>query len=162
MQHDLCELSVPQIPAAGCLNPWPGAASQHSVTYAGQLVLYGQSAGWVIDAVKRLESLGRRRGGWDSYGGLPLDPEIREFAVSILRLLDRDELPVPTVSLGSGGTVQFDWRSKGKELEVELKHGGRIEGVKIMPSGQMEEIGFGGYAAPSQLRQLSGWLMLTT
>jgi hypothetical protein len=124
----------------------------------GVLDLSGEKADWVIETAKKLEAVGRLRNGWDSYGGLPLDPDVRTFVVLVLAWLERENLPVPAVVLCSPGTVQLEWRTRsGRELEVELKHGGVIEFVKVSPQGNAE----GGVAESNvrnELRNLTFWL----
>lgn len=67
-----------------------------------------RTADWVLEAVTRLEALGALQHGWDSYGGHPLSPEARAVTVRALRWLDKEDLPTPSVVLGSGGTVQWN------------------------------------------------------
>jgi hypothetical protein len=123
---------------------------------AGALNLSGDTAGWVIEAAKKLESLGRFRKDWDSYGGLPLKRGANHLTLNVLRWLRTDELPVPSVVLGSGGTVQLEWRAKGKELEIELRDNDTIEFVKIFPSGDIEE-GEAASDLSGKLRDLTLW-----
>jgi hypothetical protein len=120
--------------------------------------LGGQTADWVLQAAQKLEALGRLRVGWDSYGGLPLKKGTRTLTVRVLDWLRKDELPVPAVVLGSGGTVQLEWRTKGKELEVELRDNDTIEYVRVFPGGDIED-GEAAHDISERLQSLSQWLL---
>jgi hypothetical protein len=124
---------------------------------ADAIGLGGDTADWVIDAAKKLEKLGRRQADWDSYGGLPLKQGIRNFTLVVLHWLRKDDLPVPGVVLGSAGTVQLEWRSKCKELEVELRDNNSIEFVMVSPDGGIKE-GEATSNVSAKLRDLSLWL----
>jgi hypothetical protein len=122
------------------------------------LDLSGDTAHWVVEAVKKLERLGRFRTGWDSYGGLPLRQGAKGLTLWVLRWLGKDELPVPSVVLGSGGTVQLEWRAKGKELEVELRDNNTIEYAKLSPGGEIEE-GEAVLNLPGKIHDLAEWFL---
>jgi hypothetical protein len=121
------------------------------------LALCGDTADWVIEAAQKLEVLGRFRVGWDSYGGLPLRQMAKSLTIRVLHYLCEDELPVPAVVLGSAGTVQLEWKAKGKELEIELGENDTMEFVKVSPGGDIEE----GEAMvdPAKLHDLTSWLL---
>jgi hypothetical protein len=107
---------------------------------AGELLaLDAQTATWVIQAIKKLESLGRLQRNWDSYDGLPLSPAAKRTTFEALGWLKNQELPVPAVVLGSGGTVHLEWRSNGKELEIGFDNCGVTEYLKVDDQGQCEE-----------------------
>jgi len=93
----------------------------------------------MFEAAKKLEDIGRLRAGWDSYGGVPLKLGSKDLTIRILRCLRTLDLPVPRVVLGSGGTVQLEWRTKDRELDVELRDNNSIEFVKVSPCGDIEE-----------------------
>lgn len=119
--------------------------------------LAGDTAAWVLEAAKKLEALRRFHVGWDSYGGLPLKPGAKDLTLRVLEWLRKDELPTPAVVLGSGGTVQLEWRAKGKELEVELRDNDTIEFVKVSPDGKIEE-GEAADKLSERLHDLTSWL----
>jgi hypothetical protein len=131
---------------------------QQTAISGGTLVLSGSTASWVLDAAKKLEALGKLPAGWDSYGGLPLDSNAKKLTVSVLGWLGGNDLPVPAVVLGSAGTVQLEWRAKGKELEVELGKDNAVEFVKVYPNGDIEE-GEEKANLPQRLRGLTRWLL---
>jgi hypothetical protein len=135
-----------------------GALVQLSTTSGGFITFTGSSPVWVFEAAKKLEALGRLRPGWDSYGGLPLNPESQALTLNVLGWLGSDELPTPAVVLGSEGNVHLEWRVKGRELEVGLGRGQRVAFVKVYPNGDIEE-GEQSANLPQQLRGLTCWLM---
>src|SRR5438128_1809039 len=91
------------------------------------LALDADTARWVVEAGKKLEALARLRRNWDSYDGLPLSPNAKQITFDALGWLKYQDLPVPAVVLGSGGTVHLEWYSKGKELEIGFEDNGRVE-----------------------------------
>jgi hypothetical protein len=137
---------------------WPPAVATGLSATGGMLIFYGEKAGWVFEAAKKLEALGRLQPGWDSYNGLSLRPEARELTLQVLDLLGMHNLPVPAVVLGSGGTVHLDWRTKGRELEVELERGNSLNYVKVTPQGDIQE-GTATVKGPENLGGLSHWLL---
>jgi hypothetical protein len=123
------------------------------------LPLTGDTAPWVLEAVKKLDAIGKLRRGWDSYDGLPLSAGAKRMTFDALEWLKGQNLPVPAVVLGSSGTVNLEWRTNGKELELELGlgEGGAIEYVKVDAQGEMEE-GVESAAIEERLRTLTDWL----
>jgi hypothetical protein len=139
---------------------WQPMSPDSATTLANSLNLGGQTADWVIEATRKLEALARLRPGWDSYGGRPLKGEARKLTVQVLAWMRFEELPVPSVVLGSGGTVQLEWRRMGKELDVELRDDNTIEYVKVSPNGDVEEgEGEGNRDFSEKLHKLSHWLV---
>jgi len=120
--------------------------------------LGGDTASWVVEAAKKLEALERFQQGWDSHGGLPLKGGAKRLTLQVLGWLRKVELPVPAVVLGSAGTVQLEWRAKGKELEVELRDNDTIEYVKVFPAGEIEE-GEASSDLSGKLHNLTAWLL---
>src|SRR5207249_9952681 len=89
-----------------------GSTAYRGTTNEG-VWLSASTAQWVFDVVKKLGELARLQKGWDSYGGLPLNPSARRATLEAIRSLQREELPSPNVSLSSGGKVHLEWVSKG-------------------------------------------------
>lgn len=120
------------------------------------LNLAGASA-WVVEAARKLECLALLPIGWDSYGGKPLKPSARESTLKAITWLQHEELPIPAVVLGSKGTVQLEWHSGNKELDVDLGEGGDIGFVKCDEIGDISE----GRTeqGPEELRSLTRWLV---
>jgi hypothetical protein len=128
-----------------------------SATMGDMVDLGTNTAPWTLEAARKLEMIGRLHHNWDSYGGLPLKPEVKKLALRLLGWLGMGDLPVPAVVLGSNGTVQMEWRSNGKELEVELRDDDTIEYLKASPDGTIEE-GEAVQDLPRRLRELAHWL----
>jgi hypothetical protein len=103
------------------------------------LALDADTAAWVFEAAKKLDSLGKLRRNWDSYDGLPLSPGAKRITFDALGWLKHQDLPVPAVVLGSGGTVHLEWYSNGKELELGFGESNRMEFCKIDSHGHVEE-----------------------
>ncbi|GEM_PF-5937489 len=122
-----------------------------------QEVVQASEMEWINNTLQKLGNLSQFPANWDSYGGLPLDPFVRDKAVTYLGWLEKEDLPTPDVFLGSGGTVQFEWQIRGKALELEIKKPGTIAWLKVFPNEEMEE---GEIARPNagDLSQLTHWL----
>jgi len=135
---------------------WAMLVDQTAIS-GGALVLHGSYAPWVMDAARKLEAIGRLPAGWDSYNGASLDPDAKRLTVNALGWLGNKNLPVPAVVLGSAGTVQLEWRTNGKELEIEMGKDG-IEFVKVHPGGNVEE-GEEHGNLPQKLQGLTWWLL---
>src|SRR5580692_4082792 len=89
MKHDLQELStttslLPYHTDWSAPVQWPDTISAGISTTGGMLIFYGDRSGWVFEAAKKLEALGRLQPGWDSYGGLPLLPEAKRLTHQVL------------------------------------------------------------------------------
>ena len=115
-------------------------------------------ASWVFEAAKKLEKLGRLQRGWDSHGGLPLNPDAKRLTLDVLGWLGTTDLPVPGVVLGSGGSVNLEWRGKGKELEVGLGKDHGVEFLKVHSHGNLEE-GTEKSNLPVKIRGLATWFL---
>ncbi|HEV3256440.1 MAG TPA: hypothetical protein VG013_06115 [Gemmataceae bacterium] len=121
------------------------------------LPLRSDTPEWIIEAIKKLDALDKLPPGWDSYGGKALRADVRDFAVKVLGWLETDDLPVPAVVLGSGGTVQFEWSNQGREVELEVLAPGSLSLLLVCPDGTMAEAELGNNL-PETLRRLAGWL----
>jgi hypothetical protein len=139
--------------------PLPGRAAIISpqTTSGVFLAFTSNTAAWVFEAARKLESLGKLKTGWDSYGGRPLNMKSRAITVAALSWLSLQDLPTPAVVLGSEGDVHFEWRARGRELELDLGNAQRLGFVKVHPDGEVEE----GQESnsPEMLCGLTSWLM---
>jgi len=127
-------------------------------TSRGYLTFTGSTATWVFETAKKLEALGRLQPGWDSYNGHSLSAGSRDLTLNVLGWLGSDELPTPAVVLGSEGNVHLEWKTKGRELEIELGDDEHMSFVKVYPNGFIEE-GEEPANLPVKLRGLTLWLM---
>jgi hypothetical protein len=112
---------------------------------------------WQVEALKKLSVLGTLLKGWDSYGGLPLRSDVRQAAADLIDWTEAEDLPVPAVVLNSGGTVQFEWRYQGREVEVEVLGKHSLRFLKVHSDDRMEEGEVSGDLA-EQVRRLVDWL----
>ena len=109
---------------------------------------------WQFEAMKMLENLAALPKGWDSYGGERLRPDAKKLAVKLIDWIEMDDLPVPAVVLCSAGTVQFEWKHQGRELEIEVVSHDSVEYLVVHPSGEMQE-GAITHDLPDKVRQLT-------
>jgi hypothetical protein len=132
-----------------------------TATSSAYVITLNNAAPWVHAAVRKLESLGKRKRGWDSYGGLPLQPDARQRTIQAIRQLEQVDLPEPSVVLGSAGTVQLEWKRGGKELDLDLSDESgeeNFEFAKCYPSGEIED-GIADKNSKAQLQSLAKWLL---
>lgn len=134
-------------------------ALPHDSTTSSAIALDANTAIWVLEAMKKLESLGRHRRNWDSYDGLPLSPSAKRMTFDALGWLMHQDLPVPAVVLGSGGTVHLEWRSNGKELEIGFGNHGTVEYLKVDEVGNYEEEEEINSEVRNKVTKLAEWLI---
>lgn len=166
MECDLVELGVTTkftapVSYSIVLTEQGAYVSMPSALTTSALALDADTAPWVFEATRRLESLEHLHRNWDSYGGLPLSPQARLITFDALGWLKMRDLPIPSVVLGADGTVHLEWRSRtGRELEVGFGIGGRLEYAKTNTQGDIEE-----GEADAQIREnlcvLTEWLQAT-
>jgi hypothetical protein len=116
---------------------------------------------WQFEAMKKLEYVAALPKGWDSYGGERLLPAVRDLAVKLIDWIEMDDLPVPAIVLCSAGTVQFEWKHQGRELEIEVVSHDSVGYLIVHPSGEIQE-GVITHDFPDQVRQLIAWLLRGT
>lgn len=75
---------------------------------------------WVQLALTSIKDIANLPPNWDGYGSPPLSQKAYQYAVAILKSLTGDDLPQPSIVPISGGGMQFEWRHKGRELELEI------------------------------------------
>jgi hypothetical protein len=135
-----------------------GFASTGATTSGNALFLSNQTANWVFEAAKRLDSLVRLQPGWDSHGGVALRADTKQLTLDVINWLKSERLPVPAVVLGSGGTIHLEWRKRGKELEVGIGERPGLDFIMVYPDGDIEE-GQAKHQLPSRVRDLTSWLL---
>jgi len=68
----------------------------------------------------RLQQLKQLEANWDLHGAAPIDPSVLTYVMTFLsRVIDRD-VPLPQIVPRVRGTVQLEWHTKSKDLEVYL------------------------------------------
>ena len=92
---------------------------------------------------------------WDGYGSPPVTEQALRTADVVLRASDHYPIGVPDVAPVTGGGVFIEWEAGGRDLEIEILPGGRLQFVKIHEDGRIEE----GYEVPpAELLSLLRWL----
>lgn len=91
--------------------------------------LPGDTPAWIEPTARSLGELLRLRPGWDSYDAAPLDPRSAEAALSLAIDILPDEMPMPSVVPTSCGGLQFEWHTRGIDLEVEFLSATRVLGL---------------------------------
>ena len=71
-------------------------------------------------ALASLQAIAKLPQGWDGRNSPPLNPAARMAAANLLKGIDFNGMPGPHVAPVAGGGVQFEWRLKECELEVEI------------------------------------------
>ena len=94
---------------------------------------------WVVESLKGLVVLSQLPPDWDSYGARPVSPEVLGLCMRLLGLLEEEDLPVPHLSAGSGGSVDFEWRVGGRALQIEIIDSQTAEYLIEEPDGRMKE-----------------------
>jgi hypothetical protein len=75
---------------------------------------------WDAAVRSRLNYLMTLPGGWDNADAKAVDPWTAEFANTLLHYVWPVDGPVPFVAPTCYGGLQFEWRSTGLELEIEV------------------------------------------
>lgn len=74
---------------------------------------------WKAATEKAFAELATLEKNWDTYGGLPIDPDhIRAARFILDNVMVNDSLP-PSVAPTSKGGVQLEWSGGGMEVEIE-------------------------------------------
>ena len=63
---------------------------------------------------------------WDSYGAKPVKPETARYALELADKIFSDNTPKPNISPVPNGGIQFDWNTKGIDLEIEITPDNKI------------------------------------
>jgi len=78
---------------------------------------------WLRRTLSRLESVARLEDDWDGRGSNGTDQAVCLAAFRLvlqLALVSEEPLPVPFVCPIPGGTLQLEWDSDGKHVEIEF------------------------------------------
>jgi hypothetical protein len=76
---------------------------------------------WFSDVAEILSSFEWLPDDWDSYGAKRIDPGCIKGAVRFLSEIVYDNTPPPSVVPTNSGGVQFEWHTKGIDLEIEIQ-----------------------------------------
>jgi hypothetical protein len=115
---------------------------------------------WLRQALDRLYSVASLPYGWDSEGGPPPNSQLVTAAADLLRDLQRDDLPLPSVCPIAGGGLQLEWSFGGKEVELELVDECTIGFLRAeaAPSERIIESGEYPISDINKSRELLDWL----
>lgn len=81
---------------------------------------------WLSESIRRVGKLSVLESGWDGEGSSPISHDLMDMAVQLLiGLAERADqtylrLPPPHVSPVPGGTLQLEWRTRDRYLELEF------------------------------------------
>jgi hypothetical protein len=78
----------------------------------------GRFPGWLAGVVERVEELGQRGQGWDSYDGDPLSEDAANALLEVLFKLASCIQTEPMISLTSEGGLIAEWESSQAALEL--------------------------------------------
>ena len=81
----------------------------------------------IISKYSRLFELTELEHNWDTYGGIPLRPEIAFLAAFLLEEISNEKTPMPQFVPGSDGNVQLEWHTKKHDLEIDIISFNHIE-----------------------------------
>lgn len=84
---------------------------------------------WVEPTVRSLGQLLRLAANWDTYGGRPVDPNCVAAALDLVFGTFTDDTPTPSVVPTNGGGLQFEWHTRGADLELEFRSATRLLGL---------------------------------
>lgn len=115
---------------------------------------------WLLQALNRLDSVAGLPSGWDGEGGPPLNPEIVASAATLLQYLQRDDVPLPFICPIAGGSLQMEWSSEGKQVELELVDQQTMAFLRVANPTTGEAIECGEYPVSdvNRSRALLDWL----
>jgi hypothetical protein len=80
----------------------------------------GEEPAWVVPTLNALVEALALPDNWDSYGAYRVDLKCFEPALQALRLAMRGDTLPPTVVPTVRGGIQFEWHTRGIDLEIEI------------------------------------------
>lgn len=95
---------------------------------SGELLVARTSA-WLDSAMSKLKALQCLEDDWDSYGAKRISEAVLSDGSQLLAQFGEMGLPAPHISPTAAGGIQFEWRVKGIEFDLELEPGGTMLGV---------------------------------
>lgn len=116
---------------------------------------------WLVRALNRLESVAALPPGWDGEGGPPPNAQIVASAGSLLRYLQRGDVPLPFICPIAGGTLQMEWSFAGRGVELEFLDQQTIAFLRVDNTTTERSIESGEYPVSdiNRSRELLDWLV---
>ena len=84
---------------------------------------------WYGATIRALEGLLQLPDNWDRCGAPRIDIDIAKGVMSLLSSVMRDDTPAPSVVPTTRGGIQFEWHTRGIDLEVEFLSSVRVRGL---------------------------------
>ena len=75
---------------------------------------------WWVSTLSRITDILALPENWDSYGAAKPDPQLAYHAVDLLQQIAQPDMPQPSIVPTVQGGVQFEWHTRGIDLEVEI------------------------------------------
>ena len=117
------------LPAEATLSGWSAFREDGRYSFTGgdlRVVVEGRPPTWMLPTVKALCEVLDLPADWDSYGSPTVDSHVVAAAIDILMQVMRDDTPAPSVVPTNRGSVQFEWHTRGVDIEVEVVSPQRI------------------------------------
>ena len=95
---------------------------------------------WLGSVKVQIEEFALLRSGWDSYKARPISMGTRSAAFQLILDLVTENTPPPSVVPASDGTIQFEWHTKGIDLEIRILSMTKIEVAFEDSRGQAESV----------------------
>ena len=93
-------------------------------------------------AFDELDRLSRLPVGWDSYGSHKISDTTIMAGKYFLALLQDQAISSPHIVPISGGSIQFEWQVRNRELELEFLDSNIISYLKVLNDEPIEEAQF--------------------
>jgi len=116
---------------------------------------------WLKDALITLFHIASLPENWDSYGGPTPSSTAVNNALTFMRAVQVEDLPVPNIVPVPGGGIQIEWSIAHRELELEFLSDGSVEYLEMEDEKPIHEDKIEP-ANTSQLQSLLLWLTHAT
>lgn len=87
----------------------------------GSIEFVDEPPKWIMPLLNQICRLGDLSFDWNSYGALPVDPEIAANAICMLLNVLSATDPLPAVVPTSRGGLMIEWHDRGIDLEIDFR-----------------------------------------